>query len=174
MLAEEETPREEKLLELGLSGSEARLRPIGRRSQVLSQTDRPFAERIADYRFNSAKEDLESQREELAQLKKMYEADELTEETEAIVLRRQEFEVNTAELMLELQEASRDYTMNVSLPRNDLTYTTALAGEKLALERAKTARELGISRGKYRTRAEACRSCQESYATMPKCSVIGL
>ncbi len=149
MLAEEETPREEKMLELAYREAKRSYEQLVEDHQYYLNTDRPFAERIAKYRYESAKEDLESQREELAQLKKMYEADELTEETEAIVLRRQEFEVNTAELMLELQTASRDYTLNVSLPRNDLTYTTALEGAKLALERAKTARELGTSRGKY-------------------------
>ena len=149
MLAEEETPREEKMLELAYREAKRSYEQLVEDHQYYLNTDRPFAERIAKYRYESAKEDLESQREELAQLKKMYEADELTEETEAIVLRRQEFEVNTAELMLELQTASRDYTLNVSLPRNDLTYTTALEGAKLALERAKTARELGTSRGQY-------------------------
>lgn len=149
MLAEKETPREEKMLDLAYREAKRNYAQLLEDHKYYLQTDRPFAERIAKYRFDSAKEDLESQREELAQLKKMYEADELTEETEAIVLRRQEFEVNTAELMMELQTASRDYTLNVSLPRNDLTYATGLESAKLALERAKTARELGVTRGKY-------------------------
>ncbi|QEG37296.1 efflux RND transporter periplasmic adaptor subunit [Bythopirellula goksoeyrii] len=149
MLAEEETPREEKMLDLAFREAERNYEQLVEDHKYYQNTDRPFAVRIAKYRFDSAKEDLESQKEELAQLKKMYEADELTEETEAIVLRRQEFEVNTAELMMELQTASRDYTMDVTLPRNDLTYITALEAARISLEKARTARELGISRGKY-------------------------
>ncbi len=149
MQAEEQAPRTEKLLKLAYEAAKRSHDQLVEDHKYYLDTDRPFAERIAKYRYESSKEDLASQEEELEQLKKMYEADEITEETEEIVLRRQEFEVSTAKLMLELQEANRDYTLNVSLPRNDLFYTTALNEAKLALEQAKTAMELGTTQGKY-------------------------
>jgi multidrug efflux pump subunit AcrA (membrane-fusion protein) len=65
--------------------------------------------------------------------------------------------------MMELQTANRDYTFQVSLPRNDIYYTTALEEAKLALEQAKTAMELGTTRGKYdleKKRAARTRSVQ--------------
>src|SRR5690606_4159094 len=94
-----------------------------------------------------------------------YEADEITEETEAIVLRRQEFEVRTAKLMLELQTASRDYTLNVSLPRNDLFYKMMLEQTKLAMDKAQAAMELGTTRSKYeleKKRAARARSLKNN------------
>jgi HlyD family secretion protein len=163
MQAEEEAPRDEKLLKLAYESAKRAHDQLVEDHKYYVETDRPFAERIATYRFDSAKEDLASQEEELTQLKKMYEADEITEETEEIVLRRQEFEVSTAKLMMELQTANRDYTLQVSLPRNDIYYTTALEQSKLALEQAKTAMELGTTRGKYdleKKRAARTRSVQ--------------
>lgn len=163
--AEEEAPRGEKLLKLAYESAKRTHDQLVEDHKYYLATDRPFAERIAKYRYDSSKEDLASQEEELTQLKKMYEADEITEETEEIVLRRQEFEVQTARLMLELQTASRDYTLNVSLPRNDLFYSTMLEESKLAMEKAKTAMELGTTRSKYdmeKKRAARARSLQSN------------
>jgi multidrug efflux pump subunit AcrA (membrane-fusion protein) len=163
MQAEEEAPRSEKILKLAFESAKRTYDQLVEDHKYYQETDRPFAERIAKYRFDSSKEDLASQEEELTQLKKMYEADEITEETEKIVLRRQEFEVATAKLMLELQTANRDYTLDVSLPRNDLFYATALEEGKLAMEQAKMALELGTTRSKYdleKKRAARTRSMQ--------------
>jgi multidrug efflux pump subunit AcrA (membrane-fusion protein) len=165
MQAEEEAPRDERLLKLAYESARRTYDQLVEDHKYYVETDRPFAERIAKYRYDSSKEDLASQEEELTQLKKMYEADEITEETEKIVLRRQEFEVQTAKLMLELQTASRDYTLNVSLPRNDLYYKTMLEETKLAMEEAKTAMELGTTRSKYdmeKKRAARTRSLQNN------------
>jgi HlyD family secretion protein len=165
MQEEEESPRREKLLDLAYQSAKRTHDQLVEDHEYYLKTDRPFAERIAQYRWDSAKEDLASQEEELAQLKKMYEADEITEETEEIVLRRQEFEVQTAKLMFELQSANRDYTLQVSLPRNDIFYTTALEEARIALEQATTAKELGTTRGKYdleKKRAARTRSVQSN------------
>jgi multidrug efflux pump subunit AcrA (membrane-fusion protein) len=149
MQEEEEFPRVEKLLELKYEQAKTAHEQLIENYEYYKNTDRPFTVRIAKYRYNSAKEDLESQREELAQLVKMYAADELTEETEAIVLRRQEFEVATAELILELQADSRDYTLNVLLPRNDESYARRLEESQLKFDQVKTQKEMGLTRGKY-------------------------
>jgi multidrug resistance efflux pump len=161
MQLEQDTPRSERLLEIAYQDAQRAFDQLSEDHQYYLKTDRPFMERFAQFRLASAKEDLASQQEELGQLKKMYEADELTEETETIVLRRQEFEVERAELNLELQQASTDYTLKVSLPRNDLYYATALEQAKLSLEKAKMAKELGTPRGRFeleKSRAERARS----------------
>jgi len=149
MQDEEEFPRNEKLLEIAFEEAKTDHEQLVEDFEYYKNTDRPFMVRIANYQYNRAKEDLESQREELAQLEKMYEADELTEETEEIVLRRQKFEVATAELVLELQADSRDYTLNVILPRNDESFARRLEESNLKFERAKTKKEIGLTRGKY-------------------------
>lgn len=149
MQLEEEFPREQRLREIAYE--EARLA----HDQLLEdydyyrETDRPFIVRIAKYRYDSAKEDLASQEEELAQLEKMYAADDLTEETEEIVLRRQRFQVATARLSLELQEANHDYMLDVTLPRYDESYNKRIEQSELKLEQVKTAKEKGTIRAKY-------------------------
>jgi len=149
MRAEEEFPREKKLMELKLEAAQRKYDELLEDHAHYQSTDRPFFVEIANYRFQEAKESLASQREELEQLEKMYETDELNEETEAIVLRRQRFEVETAELILKLQAADRDYALNVQLSRRDQLYDKMLVEAELALKQAKTAKENGITRGRY-------------------------
>ncbi len=149
MQLEEEYPREQRLREIAYEQAKLSHEQLKEDFDYYRETDRPFMVEIAEYRYNSAKEDLASQEEELAQLEKMYAADDLTEETEEIVLRRQRFQVATAKLSLELQEANRDYTLEVTLPRYDDTYAKRIEQSELKLEQAKTAKEKGTIRAKF-------------------------
>ncbi len=163
MKLEEQSPRDLKLLELAYQESKERYDQLVEDHEHYLDTDRPHSVRVADYYYDSAKEDLASQEEELTQLKKMYEADELTEETEAIVLRRQEFSVDTAKLYLDLHAASRDYSLKYQLPRTDLTYENALKQAKLALEQAETAKKIATSQSTFeleKARTARARSVQ--------------
>jgi len=60
---------------------------------------------------------LANQREELKQLTKMYEADDLTEDTEEIILIRQQDAVAAAEFALSMEVLDHTRTLEVSLPR---------------------------------------------------------
>lgn len=146
---EEEFPRIKRLLELNFQNAERRYERTKDDYEYYHETDRPFSVQIANFRYKSAQQQLAAAREELEQLQQMYDADELTEETEEIVLKRQRFAVETAELMLELNKESRDYTLNVSLPRNDEYYETALEEAEIAYKQAKTAVEMGATRKSY-------------------------
>lgn len=177
MQEEENLPREEKLLELAYQQAKTAHDQLAEDVEYYKTVDRPFAVRIAEYRYNSAKEDLASQQEELAQLEKMYEADEVTEETEEIVLRRQKFEVATAELILELQESSRDYTLDVILPRNDESYAKQLEASEVKFAQAKTARDMGLTRGKYeleKKREERAESVERHAKLLSDRALMGL
>jgi len=149
MREEEEFPREKKLMELKFEEAKRKHEELLEDYEYYQTTDRPFFVEITNYRFQEAEESLASQEEELEQLEKMYEADELTEETEAIVLRRQRFEVETARLILKLQTADRDHALNVQLPRRDTVYANLLVEAELELKQSKTAKENGITRGRY-------------------------
>lgn len=146
---EEEFSRIKRLAELSFEAAErSHLRTQADYEYYLA-TDRPFTIQIAHFRYKSSKEALASAQEELKQLQQMYEADDLTEETEEIVLRRQRFAVETAELVLELNKESRDYTLNVSIPRSDEYYKTALEESELAFKQAKTSLDIGKTRRNY-------------------------
>ena len=60
---------------------------------------------------------LENEREELVQLEKMYKADDLTENTEEIIMKRQRESVKAAEIGLELSRLAHKRQMEVTMPR---------------------------------------------------------
>ena len=72
------------------------------------EVDRPMNEKSARTMLESAEHSLEYAREELRQLEKMYNADDLTEETEEIILKRQRYAVKRAEFSLELAKIRCD------------------------------------------------------------------
>ena len=85
----------------------------------------------------SSERQLEYAREELNQLQKMYDADDLTEETEEIILKRAKIGVEMAEYYLQRSVESRDYALKTSIPRQ---HQSQLDGHK----RATLAYELAV------------------------------
>lgn len=90
-----------------------------------TQTRRKAEEETADQRLRRAEISLENAREELRQLEKMYAADDLTEETEEIILTRQKDRVVAAEFELRMQQLARTRTLDVLLPREAVTLANA-------------------------------------------------
>ncbi|MCH2113776.1 MAG: HlyD family efflux transporter periplasmic adaptor subunit [Pirellulales bacterium] len=144
--AEEEFPRKNQLAEIAFQAAQRRHEQLREDFEYYQNTDRPFSITIAHFLYKDAKEDLASQHEELEQLKKMYEADELTEDTEQIVLRRQEFQVERAELVMQLETADRDRALNVNIPRRDEQYRVAMEESDLSFQQAKMANATGRTR----------------------------
>ena len=87
--------------------------------EYFAKTRRKAAEEGAEQGLKRAKEALENAKEELKQLQKMYDADDLTEETEEIILTRQKDAVARAEFGLRMEQLDYDRTMKVSLPREE-------------------------------------------------------
>ena len=94
---------------------------------------RKAEEETADQKLKRAEMFLESQREELRQLKKMYEADDLTEETEEIILKRQQDRVEAAEFDFRMQQLTRQRTHEVLLPREAVKLAEAERDAAIAL-----------------------------------------
>ncbi len=91
----------------------------------------------AEFSLQNAKNFLDYQSEELKQLEAMYEADDLTEETEEIVLKRTRNTVKTAEFSLERAKLSYDREMKMELPRTEHRYQVAVKEAAIELARAK-------------------------------------
>jgi multidrug efflux pump subunit AcrA (membrane-fusion protein) len=85
--------------------------------EYFTKTRRNAEERSADQSLERAKQYLANQEEELRQLQKMYEADDLTEDTEEIILIRQKNAVKAATFALEMETLSHKRTREVLLPR---------------------------------------------------------
>ena len=149
MAAEEDFPRIEKSVELEYTDAKRSHQQLVDDIKRYKEVYRPLQVRIAKFNLRSSKEQLAMEQEELDQLRQMYEADELTEETEEIVLRRQRFAVETAKLYVEYAKYNFDYTMQVSLPRRDVMMDEALKQSKLLLERAEMEKTLGLSQQRY-------------------------
>lgn len=93
------------------------------------------AQREKNTRFNlkNAEERLAYALEELKQLEKMYQADDLVETTEEIILRRQKFTVESAQLALDSTRLGTERDLKVLIPREAETLKAARRDTELAL-----------------------------------------
>jgi len=86
-----------------------------------TQTRRKATEDAATQALKRSEQILSNQREELKQLSKMYEADDITEDTEEIILVRQQDAVASAEFALRMEILDHKRTLAVTLPREAKT-----------------------------------------------------
>lgn len=102
--------------------------------QYFLSTRKSAEEKSADQSLERAKQYLANQEEELRQLKKMYDADDLTEETEEIILTRQQNAVTAAAFSLEQETLRHKRTRDVLLPREEVTLQNQSRDASLALD----------------------------------------
>jgi len=87
--------------------------------------------------LKNSEQNVEYTREEFEQLKKMYEADEITEETEEIVLKRAKNDLERSEYFLKNTRIRVDRSLNIDLERQEVQIKNAAARAKLDLELAR-------------------------------------
>lgn len=114
-----------------------------------TETRRAADEEGAAQRLLRSEQVLANQREELSQLTKMYEADDLTEETEEIILERQRAAVAAAEFALRMEILNNERTLKVLIPREaeKLVDAERAAAHDLAKAEEELPRALEIKRG---------------------------
>jgi len=129
---------------------------LARRSQALALAATETTERVANEDFKefvtsgrdrqvesaqrsvqSAKDSLAYQQEELNQLERMYKADDLTEETEEIILKRTRDAVERAAYFLNTAVDSERRSLAYTIPRSEETLRVELKQSTLALEEAR-------------------------------------
>ena len=96
-------------------------------------TGRSQREKNSKFNLKSAEQRLENAKEELHQLEKMYKADDLTEETEEIILKRQKFAVEAAELGLESSKLLSERDFKTLIPREHETLKASKKDQDQAL-----------------------------------------
>ena len=104
---------------------------------------------MVDYTVKGSEFQLDYVLEELQQLEKMYEADDLTEETEEIILKRQRNSVDLARFNVEDAKFYRDRALKVMLPRMESQLQNNIETTKLAFERAGMSKTLDLNRARY-------------------------
>lgn len=101
-----------------------------------AKTGRGAKEKSADFNIKNAEQRLEGAREELKQLQKMYKADDLVEDTEEIILKRQKFAVESGEYGLEVAKQGADWSLKHTIPREAELFTAGKRDQELALQLA--------------------------------------
>ena len=145
------------IAQIGLRQSEGQLQALekltpldlemNQRSAAMAREDqkyyldvmRSFMLKTGDFSLKMARERLEYEEEELHQLEKMYKANDITEETEQIVLKRARDSVERAKFMVEYVRLGRDEVAKIAVPRmgeqvKDAARRKTLEGEKNKIE----------------------------------------
>jgi multidrug resistance efflux pump len=144
-LAEKELPVLEQTTPIDLAAAERAKRVADEDLQKFLKEDRAFSEKSAEFMVKSARDYLDYAQEELNQLEKMYKANDLTEDTEKIILRRQRNYVERAAFSLKVAEKERDELLKLDLPRRDLALREAADKLGLALDKARATLPLTVN-----------------------------
>jgi HlyD family secretion protein len=91
----------------------------------------------ADHDLKRQKQILASYQEELRQLLKMYKADDITEDTEEIILQKQKDAVEFAEFAVRMETLNHKRTLEVTLPRELIALTEKRDDTALQFSKAK-------------------------------------
>lgn len=100
------------------------------------ESDLPLQKRNAEHTARSSKNFFEYASEELKQLEKMYKADDIKEETEEIILRRQRDTVENARNMMINNEKRASDTLKYDLPRREQSMKDANERTKINFEKS--------------------------------------
>jgi multidrug resistance efflux pump len=144
-LIEKELPTLEKSVPVDLAAAERAKKVADEDLEKFLKEDRAFTEKTAEFSVKSARQWLEYEQEELRQLEKMYKANDLTEETEEIILKRQRFFVEQADFFLKMAERRRNDTLQIDLPRRDQLLRESATKQTLARDRARATMPLTLS-----------------------------
>ncbi len=108
---------------------------------------RPFDERAAEQSLKMADQFVEYAAEELRQLEKMYKADDLTEETEEIILKRARNDLEQTKFFAERMKVFIDLQVK-HLPREQAQLEDQARTQEYALQRAKTTLPLNLAKAR--------------------------
>lgn len=119
------------------------------------KVDRDRNVETTEFNLKSSRGSLENALEELRQLEKMYKEDELTEESEEIVLKRAKRSVESAQFRLKSSEITAQRALTQGIPGEQETQDDTLARALLtydkairSLELARQRRDIEVAKGK--------------------------
>src|SRR5574340_381312 len=110
-LAEQQFKTLSKTTPMDLAAADRDARELDEDTSYYFKVLRPMAVEMADYGLKSATQYVEYAEEELRQLEKMYKADDLTEETEEIILKRARNELEQVKFYLKREKIDHERTL---------------------------------------------------------------
>lgn len=147
--AEQELPRLEKSLEMDLVDAKQRHERTHADYDRYQEEGRERELEQMKMSLKRSKQGLDYARDELKQLEQMYEADDLTEETEEIILTRTRQQVEAAEFFYKYAKIRYEETLNITMPRRDEDEKEMIDRVDMSLERAKLTKQLDLNRARY-------------------------
>jgi multidrug resistance efflux pump len=135
--AEEKLDLQRKSTRLSIAAAERAERRATEDLKRFLTTGRDRQKEALDFALRNAENYLAYEEEELKQLTKMYEADDLTEETEEIIMRRTKDSVENARFQLDRTRHRHEDGTEVELPREEESLEESLKQSALALETAR-------------------------------------
>ena len=132
------------------------------------QTRRKSSQESADQSLKRQEQILASYREELKQLLQMYEADDITEDTEEIILQKQHDSVEYAEFALRMEKLDHKRKLSIALPREETSLVEKRDDTALQLEKGSKdlPRSLELKKLEVATMATSMKRQQESIADL--------
>ena len=115
-------------------------------TQYYFKVSRPMSVKSVNRSLESSQFSLEYAEEELRQLEKMYKADDLTEETEEIILKRARRSAESSRFYLERMKLDHERMLKVTMPRRDVGMKEADRRADFALSGSKVALPLALSK----------------------------
>jgi len=110
------------------------------------EVDKAQSIKSAERSLKSSQYSLEYATEELNQLRQMYKADDLTEETEEIILKRAERSVESAAFSLEYAKLRTARTLTTTIPRKEVTLVESTKRQSFNLARTVTTTEAALKK----------------------------
>jgi HlyD family secretion protein len=110
--------------------------------------ERPLSEKAEDFMLKMYQNSLQYEEEELRQLEKMYKADDLTEETEEIILKRQRDTVERAKFSVEIARILHEQAVKIQLPRAEESRKESMRRQTIELDRTKATLPMALEQQK--------------------------
>lgn len=168
--AELEIATMEKTLPENLARLERNAAIAAEELAYFTNTRRKAREEAALEALKGQEQFLASAKEELKQLLQMYEADDITEDTEEIILKNQRDQVARQEFAVRMEELNKKRTIEVTLPREEISLTEKRddAALRLADGRKEFPRSIALKKLEVESLKVALSGLRESLAETEK------
>jgi HlyD family secretion protein len=156
-----ELPILERQMPLDLAAAEREAKNAADDFKKFLEVDKPMMLEAAEQSLKSSAFYLETAKDELTQLTKMYKDKDLTEETEEIVLKRYKHSLQQAEFSFKAAKNRHEQTIKIDLPRREIANKDAVLKAEIALIKAREVNPLAF---KQKTLALAKQKYEEAKA----------
>ncbi len=145
-LAKTDLKYAEATIPLDLAGVERAYHQVKEDLDRYLKVQKPYNVKSAKRTATSSENYLAYAEEELKQLKKMYEADDVSEETEEIILRRAQDGVDRARHSLVGAKIRSETSLKITIPREDLTKKEGELRKRLEVVKARNTSEADLKK----------------------------